>query len=182
MKSIELFCKKCQKRFDYPLKEYTRQSKKGRSNLDFFCSLSCSSSYINEHRPPEVQEKISRALSSRSKGNKYSLKGKFTYYLNKTRNRSKKGWNLSEDILQTQWDKQHGRCNITGISMDLYSPGISRTPIMASIDRINSNFGYYANNIQFVCYSINLAKNDFDNETIIEFVKNITRLDNYNIN
>ena len=47
---IKLRCAWCGKMFDKLLNEYNRQVRNGRSNNEFFCSLSCGSCYTNRQR------------------------------------------------------------------------------------------------------------------------------------
>lgn len=162
MSSREICCKQCGKSFDILNKEYNRHIKNGRAPDHFFCSLSCSCTYnnfVNQIRPPPPK-----------------LKGEFTLILKNIRNRAKdKNYenNLNESILQDLWDKQNGKCTYTGTSLIKPSYNKRKTPETASIDRIDSSRGYVANNIQFVAYSINMAKSDFDDKTFRDFLINL---------
>jgi hypothetical protein len=169
MTKIELQCKQCGIIFHTEQKEYVRQTKNGRSEDHWFCSRSCVRTYGNKNRPSLVQGKISRAIGERSLGNSYAKKGNFTYYLNKSRNR-KHNYNLTEQYLQNLWNKQEGKCCFTGIQMSLHGRRKEKHPTTASLDRIDSLFGYIEGNVQFVCLSLNLAKNDFTNEEFIDFL------------
>lgn len=50
---------------------------------------------------------------------------------------------------------------------------IKKTPTKASLDRIDPNKGYIIGNVEFVCYCINVMKNDFTKEQMIDFINNI---------
>ena len=169
MKMINLVCKQCKNSFDYTMKEYNRQTKKfNRSHNSFFCSISCAMRWKNANRSKETQYKISEKQSLRLKGNCYGKKGNFTYYLNKARSRDA-NTNLTDDYLQNLWNNSEGKCKLTGIPINLKKGKHVLTT--ASLDRIDSNIGYVKDNVQFVCYGINLAKNAFLNEEMIEFIK-----------
>lgn len=168
---ILLTCKNCEVKFEKIKKEVTRQEKRGRSNDHWFCSRRCDTIHKNKNRTPETQKKISDALSKRNKGNTYSKKGQFTYYLNKSKNR-KYGCNLTEEYLQQIWEKQEQKCAYTGILLSLHGV-VKRSPTTASLDRIDSSKGYEKGNVHFICYSLNLAKNDFDHDTFTHFLSMI---------
>lgn len=102
-------------------------------------------------------------------------KGQFTVYLKRIHEKMKDGrvnadYDIDEEFLQELWDQQQGKCAITKIPLVIKtnSKWMAR-PEQASIDRIRNDVGYTKDNIQFVAYSVNLAKSTFDNQTIIEF-------------
>ena len=182
MSTISLVCKQCQKTFDYPKKEYNRQTKKvGRSDDDFYCSRRCNMLYKTNNMSESEKLTRSNKMKSTMMGNTYgrkNKKGKFTKILTKTKYRNAKtGWvvDVDEDFLCELWEKQSGKCAITGLDLSIPDYCTTKTPKMASLDRINSNIGYTKDNVQFLAYSINMAKNDFLNEDIIELIKEISR-------
>jgi len=63
------------------------------------------------------------------------------------------------------YHKQGGRCAITGVQMACDH----LSPYAISIDRRDSAIGYTAHNIQLVCRCVNLAKNSYTNEDILDF-------------
>lgn len=63
---------------------------------------------------------------------------------------------LSDDFLLNLWNKQEGRCAISGIKMstetnDLY---------VVSLDQIVPGEGYVEDNVQFLAWAVNRAKGD----------------------
>jgi ribosomal protein L24E len=155
MKSLNQVCFQCHSEFLLPEKYKTIQNKKGRTH--FFCSRNCSAKYGNlktKRRPPKPQW-----------GNQYGKKGEFTYYLNKAKSR-KHTFDLDDVYLCSIWT---GKCAITGISISKKTSKLRNTPITASLDRIDSKKGYVKGNVQFVAYSVNLAKSSFTNVEITEF-------------
>lgn len=180
MNTITLVCKQCQKTFEYPHKEYNRQTKKvGRSNDDFYCSRRCNMVHKNTNMSELEKETRSNKMKSIMTGNthgKNNKKGKFTKLLTKTKYRNAKtGWvvDIDEDFLCELWEKQSGKCAITGLDLSIPTYSTPKTPKMASLDRINPNIGYTRDNVQFLAYSINMAKNDFLNEEIVELMKEV---------
>ena len=71
--------------------------------------------------------------------------------------------------LHTHQDK---KCAISGIELTTIC-GQGKVPTNISIDRIDSSKGYTKNNIQLVCYSINLMKRDFSHEVFMSFFNQV---------
>ena len=100
----------------------------------------------------------------------------FRNLLHKIRNRKYKS-DLTLDNLKLIWEKQNGKCAITGLQMILPETTSSTNvgPKCVSIDRIDNSKGYSIDNIQLVCYSANLARNIFTVESIKDFFNEIGR-------
>lgn len=165
---IELTCKNCKKKFEYSKKEFNRQSKIGRSIGDFACSISCSITYRNKNLTEDQRKAASIRKSQSNIGNSYNKKGEFTYYLSKAKSRDP-NMNIDEEYLQKLWDEQQQRCALSKIEIHLKN-GKHKLDT-ASLDRINSSKGYIKNNVQFVAYAINLAKNNFRDEDVHQLLK-----------
>lgn len=76
-------------------------------------------------------------------------------------------FDLSLKYLIDLYNKQDGRCAISNVVMtynrnDLFA---------ASIDRINVNNGHVVGNVQLVCQAVNLAKREYANHNIYDFLK-----------
>lgn len=68
-------------------------------------------------------------------------------------------FNISLEYLKSLWNKQRGKCSITGLDMThIILNGKMRTSL--SIDRIDSNKGYTVDNVQLVCIVANMMKNN----------------------
>jgi len=169
-KKITLTCHNCGIEFQGEQKEVTRSNKKGR--FHFFCSRSCNTIYHNKNRKPETQKKISESLSKRSQGNTYNKKGNFTRTLRQI-NKRQKDHEMTEEFLQSLWDKQQGKCALSGIALTHFDFNTKKTPANASLDRIDSSRGYLQDNVQFVAYSLNLGKQDFTDEDFKQFVESL---------
>lgn len=74
-------------------------------------------------------------------------------------------FNISLDYVCDLWEKQGGKCAITGIDMTYRY----HDPKAASIDRIDSSLGHIEGNIQLICQGVNRMKNTHPNEMIIDF-------------
>ena len=74
-------CRHCGSPFSYLKNEYTRLTGLEASSVYFIALLGAELHGVNQHLPPEDQEKILAALSKRSKGNSYRKKGNFVLIL-----------------------------------------------------------------------------------------------------
>lgn len=158
MTTISLICTHCGASFNKSEKEHKRRLNLGKT--EFFCSQKCSST----HRYPAVKATFAAArndpaniakLVARNQARKADPFNKFLH-------RAKKHGQfiaVTADDLRRVWHHQKGKCAYTGVVMT-----VERDPenplIMASLDRIRSDVGYVIGNVQFVCYGINLAKNN----------------------
>lgn len=91
------------------------------------------------------------------------------------RDRSKRKnipFNITKDYLKELWDKQNGKCAISGIKMT-FEQCNGRTPTNVSIDQINHNDGYTINNIQLVCMAVNQMKSDLLIDDLYKFCEAI---------
>jgi hypothetical protein len=48
-----------------------------------------------------------------------------------------------------------------------------KNPYQSSLDRIDNNKGYIKGNVRFVCLMFNIARNDFSDNQVIEFCKQV---------
>lgn len=179
IKKTKIICTTCSKEHEIRQSDYNRKIKAGQTK--FYCSLKCSGKADYKNNPSKLEK---------NKGNINLLKGyeanrldeysPFKYHANKARSRSKqKGYetDLNTEYLKKVWDNQNGLCPYTGIEMELGRTSgdedIRKTPIKASLDRIDPSKGYIKGNVEFVCYCINVMKNDFSKEQMLNFIKKI---------
>jgi len=165
--TMPMKCYECQKEFSLKTKEFRRKVKNGRPVDRFFCSRSCTSSHANRFH-------TTRRVPASQWGNQYSKKGEFAEILKRCRTRAKKAgkpFDIDDDYLIEIWEKQNGLCSYTKIPMIKPKWNSKKQPNLASLDRIDSSNGYVKGNVQFVCYSINIAKNDFTEEQFLPFIK-----------
>lgn len=162
MNTIQIKCQNCGKDFSKPLNEYKRSISKNRK---LYCSRSCSGSAnllnFGEKRniiPP----------TKRNKANP------FKYYLRNCKKRNKE-CNLDLEYLKQIWDIQNGICPYSKVNLILNThsyrdPDIRYT---ASLDRIDSNFGYIKGNVQFTSTAINYMKSTMSSSKLEEFLVEI---------
>jgi hypothetical protein len=173
-----LICRNCLCSFDYPIKEYNRQTKKvGRKDNEFYCSLSCARIWKNYNEPnifrdnPEKQKEFNILAQKRRKP-----KSPFAYFVRHVARKrySKYGFDIDKEYLEKLWEQQEGKCAISGIPLLIKYFKNKSKPNTASLDRIDSNKGYIKGNVQFVAYSLNLAKNSFSNEEFLTFYNSLS--------
>lgn len=75
---------------------------------------------------------------------------------------------LTYEYLRYLWDKQNGKCALTGIDMT-YTFYEGRINTNLSVDRIDSTKGYTKDNVQLVCMAVNQMKNDLTYEELLYF-------------
>jgi hypothetical protein len=79
---------------------------------------------------------------------------------------------LTEDEFRSIWKKQKGKCALSGIDLTLEHGSITTpNPTRMSIDRIDSEYGYTASNVQLITWQLNSAKNVWSNQQLIEVCK-----------
>lgn len=83
-------------------------------------------------------------------------------------------FDLTYQDIKEKWQKQNGICPYTGLKMTLPLQE-DTSPITASLDRIDTNRGYTKDNVEIVCISINLAKNGFNKNVIVDFLEKIVQ-------
>jgi hypothetical protein len=74
-------------------------------------------------------------------------------------------FSLPTDFIHELWEKQGGKCCLTGTDFELVTGGNCGykrfNPNSASVDRIDNSKGYTPDNVRLVCTAINLAINEF---------------------
>jgi hypothetical protein len=86
---------------------------------------------------------------------------------------------ITLQTLKEIYENQKGICPYTKIQMILpVNSGKSvKNPQAASLDRIDSKLGYAVDNIEFVCLSVNYAKNIWSRDQMMKFYAVIVQLD-----
>jgi len=88
------------------------------------------------------------------------------------RHADKKGlpFTLTTKYLKELWDKQDGKCALTGVPLGLLGDGY----LSPSIDRINNLEGYTEDNVWWLCWRANEAKKDMLLDDFLLMCKAIT--------
>lgn len=179
IKKTQIICAECSKEHFISKNDYNRKIKNGQNN--FYCSLSCAAKKGNKLYPNKLGKyKGDISLLKGHEGNRLDEFSQFKYHANKARSRSKQRGektNINVEYLKELWEKQNGICPYTGIKMEIsrtsQDEDIKKTPTKASLDRIDPNIGYIKGNVEFVCYCINVMKNDFTKEQTLNFINKI---------
>lgn len=92
-------------------------------------------------------------------------------------NRKKQGfdWSVTADDFVEIYNKQDGRCALSGVVLTHYRDGGGAKSFNCSIDRISPQLGYTKKNIQIVAYSVNMMKGTMDEYEFTWWVDNIYR-------
>lgn len=163
-----VICENCMEKFSKKQKYINAANKKGRKH---FCSLSCVAKYNNKNC--DYHERNGK-LPQCQKGYKQKTKraSKFNWYIRRATNR-KRNNGITVNILEQLWEKQKGLCAISKLPLLLHDECEDKK-YLASLDRIDSSLPYQEGNIQFIALPLNLAKQSFNNEEFIVFLKEVS--------
>ena len=182
VKKVKIICAECGNEHHIRQGDYNRKIKAGQDK--FYCSLKCSGKADYKNNPSKLEKnKGNISLLKGHENNRLDEYSPFKSHANKARSRSKeKGYktNITPKYLKEEvWDKQNGICPYTRIKMELgrtsSDEDMKKTPTKASLDRIDPNIGYIQGNVEFVCYCVNVMKNDFTKEEMIDFINLIKK-------
>ena len=156
----EVKCYCCGNIFKKDASEIRRNNKLGKEH---YCSLSC----VRTGRVSNVTGNP-KVLKSDNRKDKYTG---LREYLSRVKTRNKEV-NITLDDLLATWEKQKGVCPYTGIKL-LHPKDAKNHNIMykASLDRIDSTFGYVKGNIQFISAAANLAKWSMTHDEMVTLCK-----------
>ena len=83
-------------------------------------------------------------------------------------------FDLDLNFLKELWNKQEGKCSISGIEMT-YIHGSGKHTKNASIDRIDPKKGYSKDYVQLVCSQVNMMKSNMSLEELYMFCEAIMK-------
>ena len=94
-------------------------------------------------------------------------------YFNQIKRRSKgiHVFSVSIEFLWSLFLHQNRKCSLSGI--ELTFDGITQGNHSASLDRINSSFGYIESNVQWIHKDINYLKQDYDESYFLDLCRKI---------
>jgi hypothetical protein len=157
----EIFCYNCKIFKDLSLYD-DNQNNWYRNNKDRRCKSCKKEQYEKRRSKNRGKQDFDRIILERFHGLKDRAK------------RSGLEVNITLDDLKNLWNKQEGKCAISGIQMT-YIFGKGRVPTNISVDRINSLEGYTKTNIQLVCMAVNQMKSDLSITELVYFCEHIVR-------
>jgi len=88
------------------------------------------------------------------------------------KSRSQLTWNINQAHLYHLYQKQKGKCALSGITMT-WRTGEQWINENISLDRIDPGLGYEPGNIQLVCYRCNVMKHNMLEKDFLSFIKSI---------
>lgn len=86
----------------------------------------------------------------------------------------RKGGNIDRFYLRELWDKQNGKCAISGIDMT-YKSGEGRISTNVSVDRIDCHKPYTKENVRLACMSINTMRGVLSDKELLEMCHKIIK-------
>lgn len=88
-------------------------------------------------------------------------------------------FDLTVAQLKKIWDRQNGKCVYSGVKLSQFQTTEIRKetyrPHFASLDRKDSNKGYTSDNVQFISMIAQFAKNNFSEEDLFLFCKDVVK-------
>ena len=129
----------------------------GKIKYNSWCKLCISKKQSSYHKKTWGEEKLAYTAFKRTKTIRHYL----NYLRSKAIQRKKNQNIISLDALEILWDIQKGKCALTGWDMT-FELAKGSIPTNCSIDRINSQNGYYVGNVQLVCRAANVAKSNLN--------------------
>ena len=102
----------------------------------------------------------------------------FRWYMKNIIKNSKdrnKEYDVDLEYLKDLWESQNGVCPFTNkkLLIRTHANKDKKNPYQASIDRIDNTKGYIKGNIRFVSLMFNYARNNFSDNEVLEFCKNV---------
>lgn len=109
-----------------------------------------------------------------------TFKGRMTYLLAGSKQSAKKRniyWDLKKQDLIDLYEKQEGKCALTNdpLTLEVQSRDVKECASTISLDRIDNEQGYIPDNIQFVTFQANVAKNSFSTEQLLDFCRKVLK-------
>jgi len=82
-------------------------------------------------------------------------------------------WDLTAEELLELWDKQNGKCAVSGVALTHHLDGSGTKEFNASIDRLNNDEGYSRDNVRLVAYRINIMRHTLSTDMFWWWVKTV---------
>lgn len=86
---------------------------------------------------------------------------------------TKADFNITVEDLVKVWERQEGRCALSGIVLTHHVDGSGRKDFNASIDRIVPHDPYNQNNVQLVAYRVNIMKHELTEDLFYWWIRTI---------
>ena len=158
-------CKECQKKRDKEHYEERKEDIRDKSKKRYAINLEIDPSFnakLYQKNKPTFKRRLDQFLRT--------VRGRMSSLHSSAVLRSKRKkllYELSLNWLCELYEKQNGKCALTGIDFILErNPEGQRgaLPYSPSLDRINASLGYTKDNVRLVCAVVNLALNKFGDQ------------------
>jgi len=93
--------------------------------------------------------------------------------LKSTRTKQGVSFHLTAEDCIELWEKQGGKCALSGVYMTHTPNGDPFTSKNTSVDRLDHTKGYYPQNVQLVCSAVNMLRGSLSQEDFTWWVINI---------
>ncbi|MGB3641792.1 MAG: hypothetical protein WBA39_30080, partial [Rivularia sp. (in: cyanobacteria)] len=176
---VIVICKNpaCAKEFNKSRSEFNRSEKLGRPH---YCSKSCFGKFQGLANFGDNENRTTAHLKNIIRTDEYSPFRNHMKVMRKSAKHRKHECSVTLADLKQLWEKQKGICPYTGWNLLLLPSttdyqNAKLTIDRASVDRIDSSYGYIPENIQFVAVIANFAKNIFTEKDLIKFCHDVYR-------
>lgn len=142
-------------------------------------SLPLSSFALSKARPDTIRKtsckpcENARGYAARSVDHESYLKQLHSKSKSK-RKGSNIEWTIDLEHLLGLWDKQEGRCALSGVVMTHHLDGSGRKDMNASLDRVATDGGYTPGNVQLVCLRANIMRHTLSIDMFHWWVRTIS--------
>ena len=117
----------------------------------------------------------SQAVIERKKRSHHTISGRYFCSLVSGAKRRGLEFNITIEDLWNLFTKQKGKCLLSGIDIRFYKTGEKYTAQTASVDRIDSEYGYNINNIRWVHKTVNNMKWELSDDEFLSFCQSIIK-------
>lgn len=132
-----------------------------------FQSLQCPECKIIKRK--EYKTKNKERLKAERYAYNHSFQGRLVALIQAAKQRAQKHnleYSLDREWVLDLYEKQNGKCLLTGINFSMENPGDTNlNPFSPSLDKVIPKLGYTKENTRLVCVAVNLALNEFGEET-----------------
>lgn len=170
-------CCVCSLKKDINTSEYNRKIRLG---SPFYCSNKCAISRNQNVREAALRYSKSAECAQHLKQLRDDRPADpFAYFLHVAKQRKRHDFDLTAKYLSSVFEQQKGLCALTYLPLVL--PVGTRGFVdkgqfnAASLDRIDSSKGYVVGNVQFLCVGVNYMKNNWTDEYLRDWLKQISR-------